>query len=111
MTLISFHSLYLDHVNGTLIFLSFQGWFVHRRFDLLAAFGSAGDDLQVCLVEIDVRIGSDVVERRRQAVLLHRQDDLDQSRGARSGFEVAEVGLGGSEQSQADQHIVKGAIR
>ena len=57
-----------------------------------------GNDLQVRLVERDVRVGSGEVQRRRQVVFLHRQHDLDQARGACGCLEVTEVGLGRAEQ-------------
>ncbi len=56
------------------------------------------DHLQVRLVELDVRVGARVVERRRDDVLLQREHDLDQARRARGGLEVTEVGLRRSEQ-------------
>ena len=50
------------------------------------------------LLEVDVRVRAQVVDRRGNLVFLHRQNDLDQAGGARSCFQVPEVGLRATEQ-------------
>ena len=62
--------------------------------------GGLGRHLQVRLLEVDVRVRAQVVDRRGNLVFLHRQNDLDQAGGARSCFQVPEVGLRTTEQSR-----------
>ncbi len=59
-----------------------------------------GDDLQVRAVERDVRVGRGVVERRRKLIVLHRENDLDETGRTGGGLEVTEVGLGRTEQDR-----------
>ena len=60
--------------------------------------GGLGRHLQVCLLEVDVRVRTQVVDRRGNLVFLHRQNDLDEAGGACRCLQVPEVGLRTTEQ-------------
>ncbi len=68
-----------------------------RRPTVARPIGRLGDHPQSGGLELDVRIGAGVVQRRRQLVVLHRQHELDEPCRTRRRLEVAEVRLGGAE--------------
>ena len=68
----------------------------HPRDGVSAVAGPFGDgvgDFQMYAVEVDVRVGSGVVDRRRNSVVAQRQGDLGQAGRTRRRLQVAQVGL------------------
>ena len=75
----------------------------HARDRVAAVAGPLGDgvgDLQPHGLEVDVRIGSGVVDRRGQLVVLQRQRHLDQAGRTGGRLEVTDVGLDGAQQGR-----------
>ena len=76
--------------------------------------GGLRDDLEIVGVELDVRVGAAVVQRRRDGAVLHREHDLGQSTRARGRLHVAVVRLDRSEQhrrageASATDHAAQG---
>ena len=61
-------------------------------------FARVLDDFQVFGVKVDVVVGAGVIDVGRDDAVAHTFDNLDEANHARSGFRVADVGLGGTQE-------------